>query len=303
MKYKMLGNSGVSVSEYCLGAMYLGSCISEKTSYTLLDQYVEMGGSFIDTANIYVRWVDGFVGGESETILGKWMRERNNRSALVITSKVGFHYQDVELGLKAEQIEAECEKSLRRLGVDTIDLYYAHVDDRKTPLEETMKAFDRLVKAGKVRFIGASNYLAWRLEEAHWISTIHNLAEFCCIQQRYTFLRPNHDATFGLQEYVNKDLLDYCRTRGMTLLAYSPLLSGAFSSRPDRTIPDQYLGSDTDKRIARLNKIAADIEATPGQVLLAWFRLHSPSTIPLVAGSTLEQMKENYGALRIALSE
>jgi aryl-alcohol dehydrogenase-like predicted oxidoreductase len=283
--------------------MYFGSRINDETSYKLLDQYTETGGSFIDTANNYVWWIEGFTGGESETLLGRWMRERKNRSEIFVTSKVGFSYQGVKAGLSARQIESECEKSLKRLGVDCIDLYYAHVDDPKTPLEETMKTFDRLVKSGKVRFIGASNYLAWRLEEARWVSSTNNLAEYCCIQQRYTYLRPNHDAKFGPQKYVNCDLLDYCEVRGLTLLAYSPLLSGAYSSRQDRSIPEQYLGKDTDKRFSALVKVADDINATPGQVVLAWFRKHSPLTIPLVTGSTPEQMEENYGALNIELSE
>jgi aryl-alcohol dehydrogenase-like predicted oxidoreductase len=303
MKTKKLGNTGVSVSEYCLGAMYFGSHINDVTSFRLLDQYVETGGSFIDTANVYAHWIEGFTGGDSETLIGKWIRDRKNRREIFIASKVGFSYQEVEIGLSAGLIETECEKSLKRLGVDCIDLYYAHVDDPNTPLEETMKAFDQLINKGKVRFIGASNYLAWRLEEARWVSSINNLAEYCCIQQRYTYLRPNHGAFFGRQKYVNNDLIEYCQLRGLTLLAYSPLLSGAFSSRQDRNIPEQYLGKDTDARISALGKVANDINATPSQIVLAWLRHNSPLTIPLVAGSTPEQMEENYDALNIELSK
>ncbi|HAJ36825.1 MAG TPA: aldo/keto reductase, partial [Chloroflexi bacterium] len=139
-----LGRSGVDVSMYCLGAMYFGSRNDRTTSYRMLDRYVDAGGSFIDTANIYAWWVEGCRGGESETLLGEWLRERGNRDRLFIASKVGFQYDDVTRGLSAAQIEAECDKSLRRMGIDTIDLYYAHVDDRNTPMHETMEAFDRL---------------------------------------------------------------------------------------------------------------------------------------------------------------
>jgi aryl-alcohol dehydrogenase-like predicted oxidoreductase len=133
--------------------------------------------------------VEGFKGGESETILGAWMKERKNRDQVFIASKVGFGYQDVPISLRADIIEKECNKSLERLGIETIDLYYAHNDDRDTPLEETLEAFSRLMDAGKVRYIGASNYLAWRLEEAHWLSLVNEWPEYCCIQQRHTYIR------------------------------------------------------------------------------------------------------------------
>jgi aryl-alcohol dehydrogenase-like predicted oxidoreductase len=167
MRTVPLGNTGVEVSAFCLGTMYLGSREDKATSYRLLDQYVEAGGSFLDTANTYARWMPGCAGGESETLLGAWMRERKNRSRLFVATKVGFAYPGVERGLRAHQIQTECEKSLQRLRTDTIDLCQAHVDDRNTPMEETLEAFDRLVRAGKVRFVGASNFAVWRLEEAH----------------------------------------------------------------------------------------------------------------------------------------
>src|SRR5690606_22826887 len=127
---------GEDVSALCLGVLNFGSRDDERTSYALLDQYIDAGGSFLDSANIYSHWVEGCKGGESDALLGRWMRERGNRGDLFIASKVGFEYPGVQRGLRAAQIEAECEKSLRRLGVETIDLYYAHVDDRATPLEE-----------------------------------------------------------------------------------------------------------------------------------------------------------------------
>jgi len=302
MKTLQFGNSSIGVSAFCLGAMYFGTRNDKITSYQLLDQYVDVGGSFVDTANIYAWWVSGFQGGESETLLGEWMRERKNRDKLFLATKAGFGYMDVEQGLRAAQIESECEGSLKRLGVDTIDLYYAHVDDRHTPLEETLEAFDRLVQAGKVRFIGASNLLAWRLEEAHWVSQTNGWAEYCCIQQRYSYARLKPGRSVAPQIVANDDLLDYCRVRGITMLAYSPLLSGAYSTRPDRTFPEQFEGPDTDVRVAALKTVAEDVGATLNQVVLAWMLQSDPPVIPLVAGSTLAQMEENYGALEIELS-
>lgn len=300
MKTMTLGNTGEQVSALCLGAMYFGSRNDEATSYRLLDHYVAAGGSFIDTANIYAHWVQGFKGGESEALLGRWMRERGNRQRLFLASKVGFGYPEARPGLSARQIEVECEKSLRRLGVETLDLYYAHVDDRTTPLEETLEAFDRLVRAGKVRYVGASNYLAWRLAEARCVSRANGWVEFCCIQQRHTYLRPRPGQRFDPQVAANDDLLDYCHSEGVTLLAYSVLLGGAYT-RPDRPVPEQYRGADTEARLAALRQVAAAHGATPNQIVLAWMLHHG--VLPLIAASTEEQLQENLGALEVALSE
>lgn len=301
MRTVPLGQTGVDVSIYCLGAMYLGTRNDATSSYRLLDQYVAAGGTFIDTANIYAHWIEGFCGGESETLLGEWMRARGNRSDLFIASKVGFEYPGVSRGLRAEQIEEECNKSLRRLGVDTIDLYYAHVDDRNTPLEETMSAFDRLVKAGKVRFIGASNFLAWRLAKVHALSEANGWPDYCCIQQRYTYLRPKPGTTFDPQLAVNDDLLDYCRSNQITLLAYSSLLSGAYT-RPERAISEQYLGPDSDARLAALRQVAAAHGVTPNQAILAWMMQSDPLVVPVMAAGSEAQMQENLDALELQLS-
>ena len=219
MKTTTLGFTNVPVSSLCLGAMYLGTRQDEATSFRLLDIYVEAGGFFIDTANIYARWVDGYRGYESENLLGRWMKARKNRARMFIATKVGFEvpYYGVERGLPAATIIQECEKSLRNLGVETIDLYYAHCDDLNTPLEETLQAFDQLVKAGKVRTLGASNYMAWRLEEARWISQAHGWSEYCCVQQRHTYLRPRPGASFYPQLAVNEDLQQYCQRHDLRL--------------------------------------------------------------------------------------
>jgi aryl-alcohol dehydrogenase-like predicted oxidoreductase len=282
--------------------MYYGSSVKEEMAYRLLDQYLGAGGMFIDTANIYAWWVDGFAGGESETLLGRWMKERGNRNELFIASKVGFGYGQVETGLTARLITSECEKSLRQMGVETIDLYYAHVDDRRTPMEETLEGFDRLVKQGKVRHIGASNFRAWRMEEARWISQTRGLAEYQCIQQRYSFLPPRPGMGFGPQVNANDDLLDYCRNRSLTMLAYSPLLAGAYT-RADRELSEHYQSEDNQKRLAALRQVAQECGSNPNQVILAWMLQGDPLVLPVFSASTPAQMSEDLAALDLALSE
>jgi aryl-alcohol dehydrogenase-like predicted oxidoreductase len=302
MKTVSLGGTGERVSALCLGTMYYGSSVKQDMSYQLLDQYLDAGGTFLDTANIYAWWIDGFAGGESEELLGQWIKERKNREKLFIASKVGFGYGQVKVGLRARQIVAECEKSLRRLGIETIDLYYAHVDDRQTPMEETLESFDQLVKDGKVRYIGASNFRAWRLEEARWNSQELGLAGYQCIQQRYTFLPPRPGMGFGPQIVANDDLLDYCRTHRLTLLSYSPLLAGAYT-RSDRPLPEQYLSPDNQQRLAALQQIAQECGASPNQVILAWMLQSKPLVLPVFSASTPQQMSEDLAVLELTLSD
>jgi aryl-alcohol dehydrogenase-like predicted oxidoreductase len=303
MKTIPLGFTNLPVSSLCLGAMYFGTHNDEATSFRLLDIYVEAGGFFIDTANIYSHWVQGFKGYESENLLGRWMKARKNLSNLFIATKVGFEipYYGVQRGLLAATIVQECEKSLRNLGVETIDLYYAHCDDPNTPLEESLNAFDQLVKAGKVRTIGASNYQAWRLEEARWTSQAHGWSEYCCVQQRYTYLRPKPGASFSPQVSGNDDLLHYCQRRPITLLAYAALLGGAYV-RNDRQIQAQYRGADSPARLQALRKVATDRGISLNQVILAWMLHSQPFVLPLIAASTEEHLRENIQALEVSLS-
>ncbi len=170
MQKLKLSNSDIQVSALCLGTDSLGSKIDRETSFKLLDLFREQGGTFIDTGNFYAAWLPGCKGGESETTIGLWMKDRAARHQMVIATKLGFDYPGCSGGLSAAEIERECEKSLRRLQTDTLDLYYAHRDDGQTPLEETMGAFDRLIRVGKVRAIGASNLRVWRIAEANTVS-------------------------------------------------------------------------------------------------------------------------------------
>lgn len=302
MKTHPLGKTGVEVSVLCLGCMDFGTLVDEARSFQLLDQYVEAGGRFLDTANNYSYWNEGGVGGESEALLGRWFRARKNRDEIFLATKVGFNTREIGHSLSAQTIVRELEGSLRRMGTDYVDLYYAHKDHRADPLEETLEAFDRLVTAGKVRYIGCSNTVAWRIERAKTISRTNGWAQYCCVQQRFSYLRPKPGANFDPQVSANDDLLDYCReNEDVTLLAYSPLLRGCYTCE-DKPIPEQYRGPDADARMAILNRVTQEVGATANQVIFAWMLQSSPTILPLVAASDREQMAENLGALDVQLS-
>lgn len=302
MKKLTLGNTDIEVSALCCGTDAIGSRIDPAASFELLDAFFENGGTFLDTANFYASWLDGCVGGESETTIGAWMKERGNRDRIAISSKLGFDYPGCEGGLSAAEIQRECEKSLSRLQTDRIDLYHAHRDDFDTPLEETMEAFDRLIRAGKVRAIGVSNQHVWRIAEANLLSELKGWSPYCAIEQRHTYLRPRHGADFGPQICINEDLKDYCRAHGLTLIAYSILLQGAYT-RQDRPVPAQFAGPEADERLSALAAVAEEAEATPNQVIIAWMRQSDPPVLPIIAGSRIDQLRENLAALDVTLSE
>ncbi|MCX5659908.1 MAG: aldo/keto reductase [Planctomycetota bacterium] len=310
-----LGSTDLRVSPLCLGGNELGAGMSEERSFAVLDAFAEAGGNFIDSANIYAMWNPAGAG-SSESCLGRWMESRGNRGRMVVATKVGVGYPAangnpaVERGLRKALILGECDKSLRRLQVDCIDLYYAHADDRGTPLEETVEAFDALVRAGKVRQVAASNYAVWRLAEARAIARERGQALFCCVQQHYTFVRPRPGATFGPNIAATPDMLDYCGEQGVGLLAYSPLLKGAYT-RPERRwrctwapAPNdvQYGGPDADARVAALEAVAREVGADAGQVVLAWMRHSRPAVIPIFGASSPEQVRHNVAGAGLALS-
>jgi aryl-alcohol dehydrogenase-like predicted oxidoreductase len=297
-----LGNSNLKVSALCLGTDLIGSRIDREGSFELLDLFREQGGTFIDTGNFYAAWLPGRQGGESETMIGQWMKDRAVRREMVVATKLGFEYPGCPGGLSATEIERECEKSLRRLQVETLDLLYAHRDEAKTPLEETMQAFNRLIQAGKVRAIGASNLSVWRIAEANGISRQHGWAPYSVIEQRHSYLRPRHGANFCPQICVTEDLKSYARSHGIALVAYSVLLQGAYT-RPDRPIPAQYAGPDADQRLAALLTIAQEVAVNPNQVVIAWLRQSDPPVLPIIAGSRPEQLRQNIAALGLHLNE
>ncbi|MDE2730944.1 MAG: aldo/keto reductase [Bacteroidota bacterium] len=296
-----LGTSGVEVSALCYGTDLIGSRVNESDSHRLLDAFASHGGTFIDTGNFYASWYPGCVGGESEATIGRWMAARGNRSRMVISTKLGFDYPGCEGGLNAREIERECEKSLKRLQTDYIDVYYAHRDDFDTPQHETMEAFHRLVSAGKVRAIGASNLWLWRVAEANEIARQHGLTPYSVVEQRYTYLRPRHGADFGPQICITDDMKRFCAHHNMTLIAYSILLQGAYT-REDRPVPAQFAGPEADERMAALSQVAGETGHTLSQVIIAWMRQSDPPVLPIIGGSRTQQVEENIGALALTLS-
>ena len=297
-----LGKTGKQVSALCFGAMRCGTLQTEKESFAILDQYFEAGGRFIDTANNYSYWYEGGVGGESETILGKWMKARDNRDQLFLATKVGFNTPQLGHGLSKEIILQEFEGSLKRLQTNYVDLYYAHKDHREDPLEETLETFNQLCEEGKVKYLGCSNMRAWRIAEARHLSQQKAWAEYCCVQQRHSYLRPRPGATFSPQLAANDDLLDYCQEHSdFSFLAYSPLLGGAYT-RSDRPISQQYQAADSEARLTALKEVAADLNTTLNQVVLAWMLQGSPTVLPVISATTSAQLEENLGALELKLS-
>lgn len=298
-----LGRSALTVSTLPLGAMYFGTRQDRGESFSLLDYYVGRGGTFIDTANIYAHWVgDRWRGGESETVLGEWLGARGNRDSLVIASKVGFEYSEAPRSLDPARIAEECDKSLKRLGLDTIDLYFAHVDDPAVPLEDVLGAFGRLVEAGKVRVIGASNFSTERLAEANRVAAGGGYPRYEVLQQRHTYLRPHPGADTSPQVVLTDDMIAHCQSEDISIMAYSATLGGAYSGRADRPVPPEYEWADKTARLAILNEIAGELNASPVQIVIAWM-LHTPGMLPMVAASTIEQLGENLDAGDIALSD
>jgi aryl-alcohol dehydrogenase-like predicted oxidoreductase len=302
VKKQKLGKSSIEASALAIGSDLIGSKIPKEDAFRLFDFYAGKGGNFIDTANMYACWLPGFQGGESETTIGAWMKERGNRNQMVISSKLAFDYGGSAGGLSAGEIERECEKSLKRLQTDRIDVYYAHRDDRETPLEETMQAFDRLVKAGKVRALGASNLATWRVAEANQVSRANGWAEYSIVEQRYTYLRPRHDADFGPQIFIGDEMKDFAHAHGIALVGYSILLQGAYT-RADRPMPAQFAGPDSDQRLAALREVAAEVGCSPSQAIIAWMRQSKPAVLPIIAGSKTEQLQENISALDVTLTK
>ncbi len=301
MNRTILGKSGVEVSALCLGTDSLGSRIPRERSFAILDTFRESGGTFIDTGNFYAAWLPGCSGGESETVIGEWLRERNCRGDMQIATKVGFDYPGCAGGLSASELQRECEKSLRRLGTDHLDLYYAHRDDLAVPQQETMEALERLRTAGKIRAAGASNLRVWRIASADTIAEMNSWSGYCAVQQRHTYLRPRAGADFGPQICAGDELRDFCAATGKTLLAYSVLIQGAYS-RSDKPIPAQYAGPEADERLRALSRVAEQIGASVNQVILAWMLADKPAVLPIIAASSPDQLRETIAAANIQLS-
>ena len=297
------GRVSLQVSQFCLGTMYFGYRTDEPTSFAILDRFLEAGGTFLDTANNYGQWHGD--AGESERVIGRWRRSRGVTDEVVIATKVGArtlvpgdpspeHWQ----GLGAKVIQEDAETSLRQLGVDRLDLYYAHIDDRATPLEETVDAMATLAEQGTVGLLGASNHATWRIERARSIARAAGRPAYQCVQQEHSYLLAHPDP--GQVNLISEELIDYATAEDLTLLAYSPLLKGVYA-RPGQAPPAAYDHPGNQPRLAVLGEVAAELGATPSQVVLAWLMQGRPPMIPVVGASTVAQLDELLGATELHL--
>lgn len=302
------------VSVLSLGAMLFGSVTDEATSLAILDRFVEAGGTFIDTSGNYAAWVDGGQGGQSEELLGRWRRSRGIGPEIVIATKVGGRprspggtYVDDAEGLSAKVIRESAERSMERMGLDRIDLMYAHIEDHDTPVEETVEGFAALVADGLVGMLGVSNHAAWRVERARATARRLGLPGYEVLQYHHSYLRPRFDLPGplfpdGNLGAVGADLTTYMREeKDLTLVAYSPLLSGRYT-RADKEFPPDYRHPGVDARLARVREVAAETGATVNQVVLAWQMGHDLPIIPLAGASSVAQLEENLAAVDLELT-
>lgn len=303
MKKIELGSTGLEVTPLCLGTMMYGTAVDKKDAFAVLDYFAEMGGNFIDTSNNYAHWMG--TGDESETLLGQWLVSRGNRDKYVIATKVGYDRHGKDMGLFAANIEHWIDESLRKLKTDYVDLYYAHVDDFSTPLEETVDTFNKLIKKGKVRAIGNSNYYTWRMEKANCYARTNGLTPFSVHQAKYTYLFSENgcEKELPLNESAAPEKLYYLSEEKIPLVAYSCLAGGGYENN-DR-LPSWYVKKD---RLETLNRVAKELGVTPSSLALAYMmnadRMpHMPKIIPLFSTGSVEHMKHNLKCLDIVLSD
>jgi aryl-alcohol dehydrogenase-like predicted oxidoreductase len=286
--------------------MQFGWTTDEAHAFEVMDAYVEAGGNLIDTADIYSRWAEGNPGGISEEIIGRWMKERGNRDQIVLATKVrGRMWEGANgEGLSRAHIMRAVEDSLRRLQTDFIDLYQSHAYDAKTPLEETMRAMDDLVQAGKVRYVGCSNYEAWRLVEALWASDRANLATYVSLQPHYNLV---HRAEF------ERELADAVQTHRLGVIPYSPLAGGFLTGkyRRDQALPESSRAESVQRRyfternfdlLAIMEAIGRDHGQGISQVALGWLLSQPLVTAPIVGANSTEQLEASLKAVGFRLS-
>ena len=303
MEFRRLGNSGLKVARICLGTMQFGWTSDEAAAFTVMDAYADAGGNFIDTADIYSAWVPGNPGGVSEEIIGRWIQMRGNRHLIVLATKFNGRLWPGPNGdgLSRGHVMKAVDDSLRRLQTDYIDLYQTHWPHPDTPQEETLRALDDLVKAGKVRYIGCSNEPAWRLTKALWISDKHNLNRFISLQPPYSLVRR---ADFEREQEA------VCLDQGVGVIPYSPLQGGFLTGKYRRgQVPDSARAEGlkkffTDKNydlISVLENIGVKYNATVTQMSLAWLLQRPAITAPIIGANSVEQLKDILGSLDVHL--
>ena len=303
MQYRTLGRSALQVSPLCFGGNVFGWTADEATSFALLDAWVAAGFNFIDTADVYSRWVPGHTGGESETVIGKWLKRSGKRSQVVIATKVGSDMGQGKVDLSTAYIRKAVEDSLRRLQVDCIDLYQSHRDDEATPQEETLEAYAHLIKAGKVRAIGASNFTAQRLTQALEVSRRHGLP-------RYETLQPLYNLCDRAE--FEQDLRQLCVDQDIGVINFYSLAAGfltgkyrtpadAAKSPRGKTTVDKYLNPRGLRILAALDEVAAGTASTPARVAIAWVMAQPGITSPIASATSLDQLHELTAAAQLTL--
>ncbi len=307
MEYRRLGRTGLKVSALCLGTMTFRWTSTEQQALRVLDRAYEAGINFIDTADVYSFWAPGNPGGVAERIIGRWLKTKLRHTVVIATKVRGRMWAGPNgEGLSRQHIMLAVEDSLRRLGVETIDLYQTHYPDWDTPLDETLRALDDLVRAGKVRYLGASNHAAWLLTKALWISDKHALARYDCIQPHYHLLN---------RAEVEPDLAALCLDQGIGMIPYSPLAGGFLTGKYTRdTVPPDSRGAQNERiagyrteqnfRIVdALHEMGEQRGATIAQMALAWLLTQPFVTAPIVGANTVAQLDESLGAVGLHLTE
>jgi aryl-alcohol dehydrogenase-like predicted oxidoreductase len=304
MKRRKLGNTGFELPPLALGGNVFGWTLDETTSFKILDAFIAEGFNFVDTADIYAKWVPGNKGGESETIIGKWLKKSGKRSKVIVATKVGMEMAPDKNGLSAAYIFRAVADSLKRLQTDHIDLYQAHKDDPGTPLEETLGAFGKLMKDGKVRAIGASNYSGPRLSQALEVSKEHGLPAYQTMQPEYNL--------YDRADY-EKNLERICVANELGVISYfslaSGFLSGKYRSEVDLSKSQRggrvkkYLNERGSRILKALDETAAQYNSTPARVALAWLIARPSITAPIASATSLEQLKDLIEATKLQLDQ
>lgn len=305
MQYRNLGRTGLKVSPLCLGAMTFGWSAGEATSHAILDAAIDAGINFIDTADVYSRWIEGNRGGESEKVIGTWLKGKDRRSIVLATKARGRMWDGPNgEGLSRVHLIQAVEDSLRRLQTDYIDLYQTHSPDPATPLEETARALETLVQQGKVRYIGASNYKAWLLCKALWVSDKLNAARFDCLQPHYSLLN---------RREFEAELEPLCLDQGLAVIPYSPLAAGFLtgkyqrgvevdSSRADGQLIKRLVADDHAYAVVdTVREMANALHVPAAQIALAWLLARPSVTSPIIGARTVAQLQEVLGATELML--
>jgi aryl-alcohol dehydrogenase-like predicted oxidoreductase len=296
-----LANTDLTVYPLCLGGNVFGYSADKQNSETVLSFYADNGGNFIDTADMYSQWATGHIGGESETIIGNWMAKRGNRQKMIIATKVSK--LDTRPGLKAANIRAACDESLKRLRSDYIDLYYAHQDDLGTPIEESLGAFDELIKAGKVRYIAASNFTPARLQESLDISKANGLSSYIASQDQYNLMDREYEKTLMPTLKANglAQIPFYGLARGFLTGKYRPGVR--VESVRATGVANSYASDRGWKMLEKLDQIAREKNCSVAAVSLAWLRAQPTVATPIASATKIEQIKEIMSIIELSSQE